>query len=78
DLLSCHANNNAQPPAFDDLVLLAALSGRLATVLGIARCVEEKFGGHAKVDADTCIRCWVILHVRLCFLMCACRQQQAD
>ncbi|WP_248137208.1 hypothetical protein, partial [Ralstonia pseudosolanacearum] len=26
DLLSCHANNNAQPPAFDDLVLLAALS----------------------------------------------------
>ncbi|MDO3521757.1 hypothetical protein, partial [Ralstonia pseudosolanacearum] len=22
DLLSCHANNNAQPPAFDDLVLL--------------------------------------------------------
>ncbi|MHA6844034.1 IS3 family transposase, partial [Ralstonia pseudosolanacearum] len=25
DLLSCHANNNAQPPAFDDLVLLAAL-----------------------------------------------------
>ncbi|MGA4404852.1 hypothetical protein ACI2UB_08915, partial [Ralstonia nicotianae] len=29
DLLSCHANNNAQPPAFDDLVLLAALSGRV-------------------------------------------------
>ncbi|MGA3807590.1 hypothetical protein ACI2TB_21565, partial [Ralstonia nicotianae] len=26
DLLSCHANNNAQPPAFDDLVLLATLS----------------------------------------------------
>ncbi|WP_247317572.1 hypothetical protein, partial [Ralstonia pseudosolanacearum] len=26
DLLSCHANNNAQPPAFDDLVLLAALN----------------------------------------------------
>ncbi|MCF1445075.1 hypothetical protein ACI2TE_26030, partial [Ralstonia nicotianae] len=29
DLLSCHANNNAQPPAFDDLVLLAALNGKL-------------------------------------------------
>ncbi|MEQ6352891.1 hypothetical protein ABRY59_25010, partial [Ralstonia pseudosolanacearum] len=28
DLLSCHANNNAQPPAFDDLVLLATLSSK--------------------------------------------------
>ncbi|MFV0917456.1 zinc-binding dehydrogenase, partial [Ralstonia nicotianae] len=30
DLLSCHANNNAQPPAFDDLVLLATLSSEAA------------------------------------------------
>ncbi|MGD7103713.1 hypothetical protein, partial [Ralstonia pseudosolanacearum] len=43
DLLSCHANNNAQPPAFDDLVLLATLNRcnpytlneDLATLIGI-------------------------------------------
>ncbi|MGA3994590.1 hypothetical protein ACI2VK_25955, partial [Ralstonia nicotianae] len=38
DLLSCHANNNAQPPAFDDLVLLAALSYHLMRSLGLCPC----------------------------------------
>ncbi|MGA4104491.1 hypothetical protein ACI2S5_26645, partial [Ralstonia nicotianae] len=46
DLLSCHANNNAQPPALDDLVLLAALSNRVA---GLPR---PRFSAFKPLDAE--------------------------
>ncbi|WP_231688264.1 hypothetical protein, partial [Ralstonia pseudosolanacearum] len=45
DLLSCHANNNAQPPAFDDLVLLATLRRPRAKYAGgaFSRCGATEF-----------------------------------